>query len=124
MRRDSMYIFMTLFAGMGGLVLAGSYADHQPIETFNAGTYSLQKYATGAKNTFWLGLNSRLSYCVNATAAPQETVLVAVDNASPQRFALVSGDQNQSCFRPSTNYSRVTVMLPSDLSAANMLTVR
>jgi len=122
LRMDGMFLFVTLFAGVGGFALVGSYADHQPIETFNQGNYALSHYTTKTSGSYLLGLNKQWSYCLNASAA-NATVMV-VDSGAPKRFALVPSAEGESCFRTDADYSRATVVLPASLASATVLTVR
>lgn len=122
LQADGMFIFVTLFAAIGGFAVVGSFADHQPIETFNRGSYSLAQYASGAKNTYRLGLNKDLSYCFNASAGGVSVMIVGA--AAPRRFELTPSSGGESCFRTDANYSRATVVLPAQLSSATTLTVR
>lgn len=109
---DGAYMFAAVFAGVGGLLLLGSYASSKPIETFNQGTYSLAKYATDKPDVFNLGLNSKYNYCLSPIDNEKATTITISNNEGfTKPVDLNVAPDNTVCFNPKENYSKTEVKI-------------
>lgn len=118
---DGAYIFATIFAGIGGLCLLGSYAASRPIDTYNLGNYQLSSYATTQPGVYKLGLNSKLNYCLSPMTSGYSTDIRLVGVGMVESITLNTATDDTVCFRSVSSYDKVEVKIqPTPPSGATL----
>ena len=111
-RVDGAYVSAALFAVLGSYTLLGSYADSKPVKTYEAGSYHLSEFATKQPNTYKLGLQQGLQYCLSPATSTNTVSSVLVLDKTIQRLSLSQKTADTACFTPTKSYSKIEVQLP------------
>lgn len=108
---DGAYIFATVFASIGGIILLSTYAASRPVQTFNPGSYNLSSFETSRSGEYKLGLNSKLTYCLSPVYSSYSTDISLKYRDNTQPITLTDSTADDVCFRTDKNYDEVTVII-------------
>jgi hypothetical protein len=119
---DGKYIFVTVFAGLGGLMLLGSYAFSQPIATFERGDYSLSSFSTGTIGEYKLGINQKLSYCITPLVLDSLAEVILITDSGRQHITLTQTTADTACFKPIKSIGNTTALIhPAPFNTARIV---
>lgn len=108
---DGAYIFATVFASIGGLILLSSYASSKPINTYNLGSYNLTDYVTSQPDVYQLGLNGKLNYCISPLQDASTTSVSLVSGNTQQPLILNSVSGDTACFKTVVDHEKALVKI-------------